>query len=338
MFPVVDSVVRTDALEQRVLPHYPIGDIARCRFHARGLNDTFKVETAGGTSYFLRVYRAGWRSREEIETEISILHHLARCGVNVSVPVKRIDDDVLTPLDCPEGTRFAALFTAAPGAEVDYKSYTEEQAGHYGTAAAAIHAAAESYEGPRLRPALDLASLLDRPLALLLSAIAPRAEDAAYVAELAERLRRRIAGTADLETGFCHGDLHGQNACHADAAFTVYDFDCCGWGYRAYDLAVFLWASALGEQPPERVETMGRAFLQGYLRHRPLAPADIAAIPAFVAIRQVWLIGLHIGIADRFGWGWLNARYFDRQLKVLRDWEKNFLGREAADWLVPGGP
>jgi len=29
----------------------------------------------------------------------------------------------------------------------------------------------------------------------------------------------------------------------------------------------------------------------------------------------------------------MNDSYFDRQLKVLRDWEKNFLDRPARAWL-----
>jgi hypothetical protein len=65
------------------------------------------------------------------------------------------------------------------------------------------------------------------------------------------------------------------------------------------------------------------------------ALALLDAIPAFVAIRQMWLVGLHIGLGDRFGWGWINDRHFHGQLKVLREWEKNWLGRPS-DWLQPG--
>ena len=53
--------------------------------------------------------------------------------------------------------------------------------------------------------------------------------------------------------------------------------------------------------------------------------ADVHVISAFVAIGQIWLLGLHIGFGDRFGWGWINDRYFDCPLKVLRDWEENWL-------------
>jgi hypothetical protein len=87
---------------------------------------------------------------------------------------------------------------------------------------------------------------------------------------------------------------------------------------------------------PERIEALGRAFLTEYLRHRPLGDADIAAIPAFVAIRQIWLVGLHVSLGDRFGWGWMNDRYFDCQLKVLRDWESNFLDRPRTRGCLRG--
>jgi Ser/Thr protein kinase RdoA (MazF antagonist) len=228
------------------------------------------------------------------------------------------------------------LFTAAPGRELGHKSYTEELAGLYGEAAAAIHRAADSFKGPSQRPALDLEQLLERPLRLVTSAIAHRPEDVAYVEGLGDRLKSRIEGAPDLEIGFCHGDFHGGNACEADGSFTFFDFDCCGWGYRAYDVAVFPWAFAISENTTERIAAMGRSFLGGYIRHRKLGDMDIDAIPAFVAIRQVWLMGLHIGAGDRFGWGWINDGYFDRHLKVLRDWEKNALDQPGATWLRAG--
>jgi len=334
MFPVIDSNPRPDALIEQVLPAYGLGVISRCRLHARGLNDTYKVETAGGESFFLRVYRHGWRSRAEIEAELAILRHLDRHGARVSVSLARTDGATITVLDCAEGQRFAAVFAAAPGKEIAYKNYSEEAARAYAAAAAATHDAGDTFAGARPRPALDLAELLERPLRLVLGAIAHRADDVAYLVALGASLRGRIEGSGGLAHGFCHGDLHGQNACARDGVVTLYDFDCCGWGFRAYDVAVFPWAFALTDAAPERIEMMGRAFLGEYLRRRHLGEADIAAIPTFVAIRQIWLIGLHISLGDRFGWGWMNDGYFDRQLEVLRDWEKNFLDRPGREWLL----
>lgn len=334
MLPVTDSNIRADALVQHVLPHYPIGEVTQCHLHARGLNDTYKVEASGNDAYFLRIYVTGIRTREQIDIEIGILQHLQQCGVNVSVPVARTDGQILTPLECAEGQRWAVLFTAAPGKEVTYKAYTEELAGLYGASAAAIHDASDSFAGDPIRPALDLSSLLTHPLSLLADEISHRAADVSYIRALGARLQRDIETAAALETGFCHGDLHGQNACEQDRAFTFYDFDCSGWGYRAYDLAVFPWAFAVGGQDSDHIATMARAFLSGYLRRRAFSSSDIAAIPAFVAIRQFWLLGMHIERRDRFGWGWRSDGYYDHHLKVLRDWEENFLDRPVDAWLM----
>ena len=78
---------------------------------------------------------------------------------------------------------------------------------------------------------------------------------------------------------------------------------------------------------------MGRSFLGGYMRQRKVGDNDIEAIPAFVAIREIWLLGLHIDIGNQFGWGWINDGYYDHHFKVLRDWDKNVLDRHDAGWL-----
>ena len=52
---------------------------------------------------------------------------------------------------------------------------------------------------------------------------------------------------------------------------------------------------------------------------------------------QHWVLAHYpigeVGVADRFSWGWLNDRYFDRQFKMLRNWQNNFLDPAAIDWL-----
>lgn len=51
-----------------VLP-YPIGKPHSCKLLKRGLNDTYLVETEQG-KYILRLYRRGWRTKEEIDFEL----------------------------------------------------------------------------------------------------------------------------------------------------------------------------------------------------------------------------------------------------------------------------
>src|SRR5262249_45624905 len=147
MFPATDSNLCAHALVEQVLCLYDLGEISRCRLHHRGLNDTYKVEVSRGDAYFLRIYRAGWRSRDAIDAELAILLHLAQEEARVSTPVRRRDGQLLTPLDCVEGTRWAVVLTCAPGREPGSQGYTEELAGLYGAAVATIHCAADRFEG-----------------------------------------------------------------------------------------------------------------------------------------------------------------------------------------------
>jgi Ser/Thr protein kinase RdoA (MazF antagonist) len=77
-----------------------------------------------------------------------------------------------------------------------------------------------------------------------------RPEDWAFLQTYAERFYQTLSDwpPSVLDWGFCHADLHGYHAhVDADGKMTFFDFDCCGPGFRAYDLAVFRWVSRLKE-------------------------------------------------------------------------------------------
>ena len=75
---VTDSTLSSTFLIEHIMSRYALGAIGRSRLHSRSLNDTYKVESKRGDTYDLRVYRAGWRTREAIETEVEILVHLGQ--------------------------------------------------------------------------------------------------------------------------------------------------------------------------------------------------------------------------------------------------------------------
>jgi len=86
-FPVTYSTLSTNALSAWLDANYSPGTVAACRFLHRGLNDSYLVEAERGR-YVLRVYRAGWRTAEEIAYETAVLEHLARKGVPVASPLR----------------------------------------------------------------------------------------------------------------------------------------------------------------------------------------------------------------------------------------------------------
>jgi Ser/Thr protein kinase RdoA (MazF antagonist) len=322
-FPVTHSTLSVKALMTEVLSDYEIDAPTKCKLLNRGLNDTYLIQT-NDTKYILRVYRAGWRSLSDILYELEVLLHLKRAGIAVSVPLPRKDGHLTTVVTAPEGVRYIVLFTYAPGKELAYESAEEIESYLYGNVVAQIHTATDRFHSQHKRFSLDFTYLLDGPLRAMQPLLVHRPEDWDYVQALAERLRTHVLGipVERLEQGFCHGDFHGWNAHIAkDHTLTVFDFDCCGEGWRAYDIAVFRWGARLRDKEQARWP----AFLRGYRETRNLSDIDVQATPYFVAVRHLWLVGLHTANGHDWGFGWMHDRYFDRAIKFLRDWEAEYL-------------
>jgi Ser/Thr protein kinase RdoA (MazF antagonist) len=333
MVPAVRSVLSPQALLAEALPAYELGEPLSCELLHCGLNDSYRVRTPRGP-YLLRVYRAGWRMLSDIAYELEALVHLARRGVGVALPVARYDGSFVQTLQAAEGARSAVLFAFAPGAPLALTGPdATAHASRFGGAAAALHAATDDFRSLQPRFVLDEEQLLEQPLAALLPFLAQRAAERDRLLHIAATLRERLSAVArePLDTGFCHGDLHDGNArITEELALTLFDFDCCGRGWRAYDLAVFRWSLAgLGLAPATR-GALWEAFLAGYQARRPLGRSDLAAVPLFLVLRQIWYLGLEASFAPERG-----SRHVDeqlaRELPFLWRWEAEYLTAQGQD-------
>ncbi len=209
------------------------------------------------------------------------------------------------------------LFSYAPGKDLSLD--IEPQSEVYGRAVARVHAESETFTCSLERFQLNLDHLLSTPVRTIESFLSHRKDDCEYVNRLAGKLNAMLEALPlqSLERGFCHGDFHGANAHLNDDQVTFFDFDCCGFGWRAYDIAVFRWCARLNAKEKERWP----AFLRGYQNERPLNELDLHATDIFVAVRHLWLLDLHIRMGCDVGYSFLNDRYFDRRLEFLRKWE-----------------
>ena len=325
--PVRQSLLEESVLLEEIAGAYAaaVGAPRRCRLWLSGGGDVYLVDAERG-SYVLRLYRAGDRSDGEVAYELAAVRHLARRGVPVAAPVRRADGAWFRALAAPEGPRQAVLFAAAPGREAfDRPGYARL----YGRSVAAVHAAAADFRSAHPRFRLDLAVLLERPLARLAPLLADRPADWRYLLDLAARLRAGLAArSAGLDWGFCHGDVLGSNA-HLDGdtatgTLTHFDFDDCGPGWRAYDLATYRWITAW--RTPESAAARWAEYLDGYRAQRPIGAADLAAVPLFVALREFWVVGQQIRNASLRGHYWVQGDYVDRRLRFLREWERQHPG------------
>lgn len=309
--PVIYSTFSGEAVKTLVLPHYGFGESAACVLFRRGLNDTYRV-SANNDRLALRLYRHRWRTEVMIRDEIAALLHLKGAGFPVAAPLAREDGEWLTPVQAPEGLRWAVLFHWVSGSE---PYVAAPHATLYGEMVARMHTATDNMRPGVGRKALDADYLLNDPSARLRSLMKSRPPLASRFDALVDRTSTRLeSARARLgDWGFCHGDLNGGNA-HLDAdRLVLFDFDCCGQGWRAYDIATYRWsvrARAVAEQA-------WTSFIEAYLRARPEARDILEYVPLFVVLRHIWLHGHYAWDAQETGTGYQSDKYLDELVSFL---------------------
>lgn len=286
--PVPKNVlVPAGEVAQAVASAYHLDQILSCTFIRRGFNDHYLVTTAP-ERYVCRVYLHGKyyiRDADDFKFELALLAHLRGAGVLVSAPVRRRDSELLGWVGTPTGERACALFPYAEGREVEGQ-VDEQQAEHLGVIVAQFHRAADGFRSPHRRYRLGPEYLVEQPAALIarVGSDNQRAWAAGFppAAELAATIR--ALPTEGEGYGIIHGDLHlGNMRFTDDGDVTLYDFDHCAYGWRAYDLA------SLRTSVPD--EEAWAAVLRGYEAVRPLEDWERASIPTFVQARWLWDLG-----------------------------------------------
>jgi Ser/Thr protein kinase RdoA (MazF antagonist) len=319
-FPATYSTLSAKALSGYLSTHYELDDAVEWSFLNRGLNDTYLGRCGAHEKYIFRVYRSHWRSQDDIAYEIDALAHLRNNSVAVSHALPRLDGSYQCTFEAPEGPRHAVLFTLAPGKALSYNNGGDVLASRYGRGVAEIHNAMEGFSTSHQRAHLDLEYLIGHPLRHIGPIIAHRQADWDYLQCVAGKLRDAFNGVPleSLQYGFCHGDLNGWNAHATDGGeLTFFDFDCCGPGWQAYDIAVFRWLARVFEKEEERWVP----FLRGYGEVRELKQVDLDVTSLFVGARAIWMLGLHAANACDWGSGWIDEAYIDRAIRFLRCWD-----------------
>lgn len=318
-----------DLLAQ-VAADYELPAPLRCEPLYSGLNDVYRIET-GGEAWVLKLYRAGWRTMGEVEAEVNAVRHLGQRGASVALPVSRRDGGFVGTLALPEGDRQMVLFTEARGGPV--RRFDEAVCRRFGRALGDIHHASDGLAGSPVR--YDAEHLLDRPLRALEPLLEGRPDDRAYLRDLAGRVRSRLSGASrsGLAWGFCHGDFRAANSHLEEATGTVttFDFEVAGVGFRGYDLGTFLYF--LMGPYEEEYGPLAEAFLSGYTERRPLGRADREAVPLFVPLRPIWILGNILKTAHK-NWElepWAPPRvpglpaFFEEMMPFIRRWDAAYL-------------
>ena len=249
-------------------------------------NATFAVESESGAKYALRININSTRTVENMKGEIEWVRHLNRTsGIHTPTPIATVKDNyIVSALHADSGqTLYGLMYSWLEGEELGDEP-TMEQLHEVGRAIATLH-----------QESTDFALSADAAL--------PTFNDFFWGTEdflfseksvLSDADRALIQQAHDLIMQFTndlyenskvhiiHADMHGWNLMWNQDQLSVFDFDDCGYGVEAQDLAVTLYYLDTPEQD--------EALLNGYKSVRPLPTYSANAMKALLLQRRLLLL------------------------------------------------
>jgi Ser/Thr protein kinase RdoA (MazF antagonist) len=312
-FPVTKSFLSNDGLAREIEVAYGLLSV-RCQLITASMRDVYLV-TANERRYILFIYRHNQHTRDEIEAEWRFVDYLNANGVPVAPAISMKSGECVLTFPAPEGIRYGVLTTFVEGKHLRQRP-SLEAARAYGRIVAQIHVVSDAMPDTLSRPAHDVDLWLRRSIAAFVVEVPERAADIAYLHQCAAALRSKINELPKEKPryGMIHGDVIRANAQVADdGQVTILDFDLCGPGWRAYDIASYLIAI---RGAPEEAGSE-RAFLSGYQEVRSLTQVEQEAIPLFEAARAIFSIGVPAMNIYHWGSAYFHA-FLDHSLERLK--------------------
>jgi Ser/Thr protein kinase RdoA (MazF antagonist) len=295
---VTRSFVAADALSEIINDEYDLDQVVTCKLFSKMLrtqdNDHYQVRV-GDKKYVARVYQHGshlGREEADYQFELDWLNFLKENDVPVSYPFRRKNGEFLGQLNAPEGIRYYALFSFADGQPMSPTN--EEQLYVMGQEMARIHKVSNTFKSQYERQPMNLEFLIDRPLQQIQQFWTNKKDEKLEILlTSAKEAREELLAILDNPTitedgwGPIGGDFHHVNTYFNGDQPTFFNFDLCGYGWRAYDIATFLLNTDLLHKSTK----LSEAFFAGYYSVRPLSNNEHEAISPLLTLRRVWLTG-----------------------------------------------
>ena len=268
-------------------------------------NGVFKVVTADGQRYALRIHRYGYHSDEELRSELQWLAALEAAGMSVPqmLPASTGElfltvqvDEVPEPrqvdiMDWLEGEQLGSIEDGlAAGGAVEQIYHT------IGGLAARLHNQATGWPLPRgyTRHAWDVEGLVgDTPFWGPFWELAALTEDErALLLTARDRvsvdLARYGADPANADRySMIHADFVVENLLVDGDTVRLIDFDDAGFGWHLFELATALYFEMEEDFFPAAFEAM----IAGYREHRPLPDEQVGQMPLFFLARSFTYLG-----------------------------------------------
>lgn len=266
----------------RTLPSYGLPEDTPLTLLNRSENETWR---AGGL--ILRLHRHGYHTKPEIASELAWLSALQDLpGLHAVRPVHGAQGPV-TEIE----SRFVVAFAPIQGQELQPGDDLARWFAPLGEITARLHRHARHWTPPQgfTRKRWDVDTILGpQPhWGHWRQAQGLDAKGEALLTRATEALATKLFayGTGPETFGLIHADLRLANLMVDGDTLTAIDFDDCGFGWWAYDLASAL--SFIETDP--RLPALIAAWVEGYTRMATLRSQDRAMIPSLIFLRRVLL-------------------------------------------------
>jgi Ser/Thr protein kinase RdoA (MazF antagonist) len=253
-------------------------------------NATYKVETADGQRWALRVHREGYHSRAAIASELEWLMNLRTTGVVTTPrPVKGLDGELIQSVT----ERNVVMFDWETGAEPAIDQDLSKPLEVLGEVTARMHIHARQWKRPQgfQRFTWDFDTSLGEHnphWGKWRNGMGVDAAHAKLFGCTVDLIGKRLAayGKDENRFGLIHCDLRLANLMMDGNAVKVIDFDDCGFGWYMYDAATPVSFYEHEPQVPALIES----WKAGYRKVIDLPHADELEISTFIMLRRLLLV------------------------------------------------
>ncbi|MGH1468557.1 MAG: phosphotransferase enzyme family protein [Bdellovibrionales bacterium] len=295
-------------LAGRVLLKFPVSNY-KVKFINHGENTTYKISAKTG-DFLLRLHRVDYHSEKAIEEELAWLERLSSSGeIKVPRAQKSLEGKSVifeNSKEIPKG-KLCTLMSWQKGSLIKRNAIGVKDLFKHGELLGKLHDQSKNGKVKHrnywssdgligVNPKLGSILALKRYVAK---------KEFALISEIRKLLHKRLS-QYELNNpdkfGLIHVDLHFSNVVWSKGEVYPIDFDDCGYGAYAWDIAIVLHSLDACFKGVE-LRVMVDAFLNGYMSIRNLDFDDFKVLEDFRVARKLVLMG------------WLQARFDNEKLK-----------------------
>lgn len=276
-------------------------DVSNVELIIQAENTVYRVDRHSGERFVLRLHRAGYNTAAEMASEQVWLEALAADGVPVHRPMRTLAGEPHVTIEVEGQPVLVGAVEWLSGTELGRRLYAgeidiESTFRALGHVFADMRVSSANWTPPEgfTRRSWGVEELLGDDASWgQFWEVPDDPDDVRVLTQAREALLDEMAAwpTDRSAYGLIHADPHPFNVMVDGDSLTLFDFDDCGWGWWAYELAVVL----VPIRDKDYYAEARTALIEGYRSVTELTDADLMRVDTLMVLRQL----IHVSWLDQ---------------------------------------